>query len=212
MPTPTLLTRSFGRSSSHPFLRIAPSTGATPLAGPNRQGSGVRVVRVAGRLPAVMGARSVGVMVRPPLPQAEYEAIYSRVPRLTVEVVVVSAQGVLLTLRTSGPCRGRWHLPGGTVRYGEHLTDAVHRVAADELGIEVVVDGLLGYIEYPSHLAQGIDWPVGIAFGVHLTEGVAARLAIVPGSVEWFAELPATMHDEQQTFLRGQGLGGGDGE
>src|SRR5579872_4825496 len=68
-------------------------------------------------------------VVRDPLPQEEYNAIYARVPRLTVEVVVTSADGVLLTRRESGPCRGLWHLPGGTVRLSEPLTEAVGRVA-----------------------------------------------------------------------------------
>ena len=94
---------------------------------------------------------------RTPLPQAEYEAIYAKVPRLTVEVVIVSSDGVLLALRQKGPCVGLWHIPGGTVRFGEPLTDAVQRVAEEELGAEVAVDGLLGYIEYPSHLERGLD-------------------------------------------------------
>lgn len=69
-----------------------------------------------------------------PLPQAEYEAIYLRVPRLTVELVIISSDRVLLARRQSGPCAGLWHIPGGTVRFGEPLTDAVHRVAPQELG------------------------------------------------------------------------------
>jgi len=144
-----------------------------------------------------------------PLPQAEYEQIYARVPRLTVELVVTggAGEGVLLSLRRTGPCAGLWHLPGGTVRYGEPLLDAVHRVAADELGVEVEVDGLLGYIEYPSHLAQGIDWPVGIAFSTHLAAPPAGdRFGPADETARWFPRLPAPMHDEQRAFLRARGL------
>ena len=46
-------------------------------------------------------------MERGPLPQAEYEAIYAKVPRLTVEVVIKSGDGVLLTRREAGPCQGQ---------------------------------------------------------------------------------------------------------
>lgn len=140
------------------------------------------------------------------LPQAEYEEIYARVPRLTVEVVAVSGDAVLLVLRRTGPCRGLWHLPGGTVRFGEPLVDAVHRVAAGELGAEVTVDRLLGYIEYPSHLERGIDWPVGIAFAVRLVSSQADPAAAGDPDVGWFRELPDAMHEEQKTFLRAQGL------
>ena len=100
-----------------------------------------------------------------PLPQDEFDWIFSRVPRLTVEVVIASAdRGVLLALRDFGPCKGLWHLPGGTVRFGEPVVDAVKRVALDELGLTVSVGELLGYIEYPSHYNHGLDSPVGLAF------------------------------------------------
>jgi 8-oxo-dGTP diphosphatase len=141
-----------------------------------------------------------------PLSQAEYEDIYSKVPRLTVEVVIASEHGVLLSLRTSGPCRGLWHIPGGTVRYGEPLTQAVRRVAKEEVGLDVRADRLLGYLEYPSHLAQGIDWPVGIAFGVDLTPSSAHRLRTKPDALDWFSHLPEAMHYEQRDFLRAQYL------
>lgn len=148
-------------------------------------------------------------MVAPePLPQAEYERIYSRVPRLTVEVVVTggAGEGVLLALRSSGPCRGLWHLPGGTVRYGEPLVEAVHRVARTELGVEVGIDRVLGYVEYPSHLERGIDWPVGIAFATHLATAAPGRFGPDDASVRWFAHLPVSMHDEQRAFLEERDL------
>lgn len=149
-----------------------------------------------------MGER--GPRPHPPLPQAEYEAVYARVPRLTVEVVAASDRGVLLARRTHAPCRGLWNLPGGTVRFGEPLTDAVARVARDEVGIGVVVDRLLGYIEYPSHLEHARDWPVGIAFAVRLAPGTALRTRA--GALEWFTALPEDMHDEQRAFLRAHRL------
>ncbi len=77
----------------------------------------------------------------------------------------------MLTLRTFGPCRGLWHIPGGTVRFGEPLVDAVARVARDELGVTVAVGDMLGYIEYPSHYENGLDCPVGIAFAAEIVEG-----------------------------------------
>src|SRR6478736_6763167 len=80
--------------------------------------------------------------------------------------------GVLLMLRDIPPNVGAWHIPGGTVLFGERLTDAVGRVARDELGIEVTVGDLLGYIEYPSHYENGLDSPVGLAFRTMPAAGV----------------------------------------
>ncbi len=143
-----------------------------------------------------------------PLPEAEYRAIFQKVPRLTVEVVVCSELGVLLARRIGGPCDGLWNLPGGTVRFAEPLTDAVHRVALDEIGAEVAIDDFLGYIEYPSHARRGLDWPVGLAFRTHLARSLGDALAIGLNRLEWFSQLPDDMHAEQRTFLRAHGLAG----
>ena len=146
--------------------------------------------------------------MRGPLPKEEFDLIFSRVPRLTVEVVISSpVRGVLLSLRDIEPCRGMWHLPGGTVRFGEPLVDAVARVARDELGLGADVGEMLGYIEYPSHYENGLDCPVGVAFAARVPE----RDAPPPGC-EWFRSFPDNMHDEQKDFLAEHlGLGGQTG-
>ena len=89
-----------------------------------------------------------------------------------------------------------WSLPGGTVRFGEPLTDAVKRVARDELDLSVAVDELLGYIEYPSHYNNGLDSPVGLAFSVSKLGGPED-----PRHCRWFKALPGSMHEEQRAFL-----------
>ncbi|HET7047281.1 MAG TPA: NUDIX domain-containing protein [Solirubrobacteraceae bacterium] len=134
---------------------------------------------------------------RGPLPKDEFDSIFSRVPRITVEVVISSPQrGVLLSLRDIEPCKGMWHLPGGTVRFGEPLVEAVARVARDELGLTVDVGELLGYIEYPSHYENGLDSPVGLAFAARISDETQPLT-----TCQWFNALPDNMHDEQKDFL-----------
>ena len=133
--------------------------------------------------------------MRQPLPKDEFERIFSKVPRLTVEVLIANDdQGVLLALRDVDPCRGTWNLAGGTVRFGEPLVDAVRRVARDELGVSVSVGQLIGYIEYPSHYENGLDSPVGLVFRAAPEAGSQPR-------GEWFRVLPENMHEEQKRFL-----------
>jgi ADP-ribose pyrophosphatase YjhB (NUDIX family) len=132
------------------------------------------------------------------LSEDEFRYIFARVPRLTVEVIIQSSQGVLLTRRASGPCAGLWHIPGGTVRFGEPLVAAVRRVAATELGRRVSVGPFLGYIEYPSHYLHGLDSPVGLAFRCHL-EGDPE--AVPSDGRSWFTAPPESMHIEQRDFL-----------
>ncbi len=156
----------------------------------------------------------------PPLSPARYRQVYATVPRLTVELVLTRPGRVLLAERLSGPCRGLWHLPGGTLRFGERLADAVRRVARDELGIEVTVGELLGAIEYPGHQEHAGDWPVGLAFAVTLAgdpgtpadPGTAGDVAAEDPVLHehhagFFTSLPAAMHEEQRDFLVALGLG-----
>ena len=140
-----------------------------------------------------------------PLSEREFWEIYGRVPRLTVEVAVTSERGLLLTRRAIEPCRGMWHLPGGTVRFGERLADAVVRVARRELGIEVLESRMLGVIEYPSHYENGLDSPVGLVFLVTRRSG-SVEVSEEASESGWFLEPPAEMHPEQVRFLEEAGL------
>ena len=124
--------------------------------------------------------------IPPPLPEAEFQEIYAKVPRLTVEVVVRGPGGVLLTKRTSGPCAA-----------------AVSRVASTEVGLELAAGPLLGYIEYPSHYLKGMDAPVGLAFLCRVDGGQVGVANVEHG---WFREAPEPMHAEQVDFLAEHGL------
>jgi ADP-ribose pyrophosphatase YjhB (NUDIX family) len=135
------------------------------------------------------------------LPKADYDAIYSRVPRLCVEVILVEpGRGVLLSLRDIPPNQGAWHIPGGTVLFGESLADAVRRVARSELGLAVQVGELLGTIEYPSHYLNGLDSPVGLAYATTRTDG-DETLDGLPDGCRFFTRLPDGLYAEQRAFL-----------
>jgi ADP-ribose pyrophosphatase YjhB (NUDIX family) len=141
----------------------------------------------------------------PWLPPEEYRRIFSQVPRLTVEVVIADARGVLLAERDVPPNVGAWHLPGGTVYWGERVLDAVLRKAEEELGIAIRPGRLLGYIEYPSHYENGIDSPVGLAFACEPLETLADEPELLT-RCRWFAAPPAALYAEQRAFLDDVGL------
>lgn len=141
-----------------------------------------------------------------PLTQQEFDEIYTRVPRLTVEIVLRDSEGkVFMTKRAINPYPGRWHLPGGTVRFGERVTEAVERVASRELGIQVTkLSPIKGYIEYPSYYEHGLGTPVGLVFEILDYEGT------VNSNDEaeehgWFDHLPEPMHPDQDVYLVNNG-------
>lgn len=101
--------------------------------------------------------------IKKPFSFEEFKSIYSKIPRLTVEVVLVHEEGILLTRRNIQPHKDVWCLPGGTVYFKETLVDATKRVAREELGIEIQVEKQLGVIEYLHEDSyEGFDHPVGV--------------------------------------------------
>ena len=137
-----------------------------------------------------------------PLSEEEFWSIYRRVPRLTVELVLIDGDGrVLLTKRATPPCRGLWHLPGGTVRFSDPVVDAVARVARTELDVSTGAVDFLGFIEYPSHYRNGLDHPVGLAFRVLQWSGEVTT-SDAASAQGWFLQMPQPMHDEQREFLQ----------
>lgn len=78
----------------------------------------------------------------------EYEFVFKRVPRLCVDCVVISNEGILLAMREIEPFKGFWALPGGMVKYKETIDQAFARIASCELGIRPTSKKLLGCIEH----------------------------------------------------------------
>lgn len=69
-------------------------------------------------------------------------------PRLAVGAVVVRDGRLLAVRRARPPAQGRWTLPGGRVEPGERVEAALVREVAEETGLQVRVDRLLGWTEH----------------------------------------------------------------
>lgn len=137
-----------------------------------------------------------------PLSKNDFDNIYSKVPRLTVELIVKTPDGIVMTMRSIEPGIGTWHIPGGTVYFGETLHDAVHRVAKNELDVSVKIIRLLGYIEYPDLKKNGYKgWPIGIAFEVETLDG-ELKGSDQGEEVRIFKKIPDNIFHDQAKFLK----------
>jgi len=135
-----------------------------------------------------------------PLSAQEFKEIYEKVPRLTVELIVKTAAGLLLTLRSIEPYAGLWHIPGGTVYYGESVDDTINRIAKRELNIRPINPKLVGIIEYPSLVESGYGDPKGLAYLITEFEG---DVQVDSGAEEarWFKSCPEDTLPDQIVFL-----------
>jgi 8-oxo-dGTP diphosphatase len=62
---------------------------------------------------------------------------YPEVPVCAVGAIVFRGDAVLLIQRGKPPAQGKWSIPGGAVRLGETLEDAVIRELREEVAMEV---------------------------------------------------------------------------
>jgi ADP-ribose pyrophosphatase YjhB (NUDIX family) len=138
-------------------------------------------------------------LTKKPFTFQEFKKIYSRVPRLTAEVIILTPEGVVLAKRQEKSWHNQWHIPGGTVFHQEPLKKAVQRVAQDEIGVTVNIKKLLGYIEYPStEKERDFDWPVGIAFLCEIKSGQLLKNE----RIKAFKKLPKNIISEQRKILQ----------
>lgn len=136
------------------------------------------------------------------LSEKVFNEIYEQVPRLCVEVIIDTLQGVIMTKRLIPACAGMWHIPGGTVYRGEKLEEAVHRIADGELGVKVNIKNMIGVIEYPRTCEKKLMHAVGVAFLCELKpEGQKFRGSFQAEEIEAFKIIPDNTVPEQKTFL-----------
>ncbi|MEW5723109.1 MAG: NUDIX hydrolase [Thermodesulfobacteriota bacterium] len=72
---------------------------------------------------------------------------YPARPIVGVGGVIFDGPAVLLVKRAKDPGRGQWTIPGGAVKTGETLAEAVRREMAEEVGLAVSVGPLIEVVE-----------------------------------------------------------------
>lgn len=136
------------------------------------------------------------------LSDEDFFSIYSKVPRLNVDLVINSSEGILLALRTIEPHIGKWHLPGGTVYKEETIEEAALRIAKKETGLDCKFIKSLGYMEFPSEMRSGV--------AIH-TISIVIELSVLGGEVrhdenakelKYFREIPENVVAEHGEFLK----------
>ena len=134
------------------------------------------------------------------LPSEEFNRIYSKVPRLCVDIVVKSSEGILLTKRAIPPSIGYWHIPGGTIMHGETLEQAVKRVAEKELGVDVKIIKILGATEFLSDKTTIMGHAVSIP---HLVKVISGKIKLDNQASEYrfFKKIPGKTIPEHKKFL-----------
>jgi 8-oxo-dGTP diphosphatase len=137
------------------------------------------------------------------LSDEEYKFIFSRVPRLCLDFIVIKKGKVLLAKRSIEPYKGYWSLPGGMVRYKESFDEASVRILKCELGLKPIEKKLIGFMEFPNEVNKnGVPvHSVSIAFLTKLEDGeiIGSDQA---HEFQFFDLLPENVHPVQKEFIK----------
>ncbi len=137
-----------------------------------------------------------------PFSPEEFKEIYSKVPRVTVDLIVKTPKGIILALRKHYAWKGHWHFPGGTILYQESVLEAVARVAEEEIGESVEVVKLLGYTESrDEEKHRGFGSTVTLTF-LCVSSKTEFKVNEDASVIELFTEIPDNLIPEQADFLR----------
>ena len=71
------------------------------------------------------------------IPLVLYDQIAKCMPIVSVEALVVMDEALLFLKRNNQPAKGEWWFPGGRIRKGESLEEALRREVKEETGLEV---------------------------------------------------------------------------
>jgi ADP-ribose pyrophosphatase YjhB (NUDIX family) len=82
---------------------------------------------------------------------------YPNRPLVGVGAIIVEGNRILLVKRASDPNKGLWSIPGGLVRIGEGLKEAVRREVREETGLEIEV-GDLAFVSEEIFRADGVRY------------------------------------------------------
>lgn len=134
-----------------------------------------------------------------PLTKNEFKSIYTKVPRLTVDLIIVKEKRFLLTKRSIKPFKGLWHFPGGGVEYREKIREAINRIAKKELGVKVISKKFLGYIET---LKDGYGHSVSLIFKCKIVGNKKPKPLQQASKISFFNKIPKKIIPKQEEFLK----------
>jgi len=77
------------------------------------------------------------------IPSSLYELITDSIPIASVEAIISKGNSLLFLRRKNSPAKGQWWFPGGRIRKGETLEEALYREVKEETGLEVIESKLV---------------------------------------------------------------------
>jgi colanic acid biosynthesis protein WcaH len=130
-----------------------------------------------------------------------YKMILEWMPIPTVDAIIIFEGNFLLLKRNNPPVKGEWWVPGGRVRRGEALEEAVRREVLEETGLECRIIRQVGVI----NLVFPECHTISIYYLVE-AESSNVKLNEEHSDYRWISTLPRGSHRYLKTMIKKAGL------
>lgn len=130
-----------------------------------------------------------------------YKMILKWMPIPTVDAIITFEEKFLLLKRNNPPVKGEWWLPGGRVRKGEALEEAVRREVCEETGLVCRITRQVGVINlvFPECHTISIYYLVEV-------ESAHVTLNDEHSDYRWVSTLPRGIHRYLKNMIETAGL------
>jgi len=126
-----------------------------------------------------------------------YKKIIKEMPVPCVDAVILDQGRVLLMKRNNPPVRGWWWIPGGRIRRGESLSEALLRQVKEETGLDIEIIRLIDVYS----LFWKYRHDVAVTYLVKKTGG-KLKLNSEHSDFRWISDIPANVHDHIKKVLK----------
>lgn len=146
-----------------------------------------------------------------PIPEQTFARCQQHLPEACVEVFLEHDGRVLLARRLNEPARGEWFWPGARLFKGESLANAARRVARDELGLAVDLNGQLGVYSHfwETSPLPGVDTrhTVNVVYRAVPAAGAEVQLDEQHDAVRYVTAPEPGLHEYVNRYLVDAGYG-----
>ena len=130
-----------------------------------------------------------------------YKKILRVMPIPTVDAIVLNQGRFLLLKRRNPPVKGEWWLPGGRIRKGEELEEAVKREVLEETGLECEIIRQVGVINQIFPECHTIS-----NYYLVKSKSRDVKLNREHNDYKWVSKLPEDSHPYIKTMIKNAGL------
>jgi colanic acid biosynthesis protein WcaH len=143
------------------------------------------------------------------VPDALFSEFVARMPQICVDVLLEADEGILVAKRDIEP--RIWFWPGGRLYKGERLEEAAHRIAREELGIEVRIQDRYGPYAHFWATSSAPGGPsrhtVNVVFHVRPgDEACEIELDEQHSDYRFLTAIEPDLHEYVRLYLRDNGL------